>query len=77
MNLGTTKLLGATIFAAVVFGQGCVPMMVPLWYDGVGRMAGADNKTPSAQSAENCKSWECWDGYKCGQCEAGGENTTK
>jgi len=30
-----------------------------------------DPKPPKAETASNCQSWECWDGYACGPCEEG------
>lgn len=37
---------------------------------GVGAAASnIDPKAPKAETAANCKSWECFDGYACGPCE--------
>lgn len=32
-----------------------------------------DPKAPKAETAANCQSWECWDGYACGLCEGRAE----
>jgi hypothetical protein len=40
---------------------------------GVGAGTAARNihpKPPKAETAANCQSWECWDGYACGPCES-------
>ncbi len=48
--------------------QGCFVLL------GAGAGAASRNidpKPPQAETAANCKSWECWDGYACGPCEEG------
>jgi hypothetical protein len=62
MESSKVLLSCAALFVVAASIQACVPVAA-----GLGQ-GFANQKTPPAETAANCESWECWDGYKCGVC---------
>lgn len=62
------------LLVAIVIGLGVgmLPGCGTLIGVGVGSAArNVDPKPPKAETAANCQSWECFDGYACGPCPEG------
>ena len=59
-------LVGAIAVAFV--STGCISLAGVAVGTVVGSGVRSEAKRPKAETKKNCKSWECWDGYRCGPC---------
>jgi hypothetical protein len=59
-------LVGALL--AALASTGCIPLAGVAVGTVVGSGVRSEQTRPKAETEENCKSWECWDGYACGPC---------